>query len=100
MITIKEIEKIAKLVRLSFTENELSDFQVQLTNIMNMIDDLNEVDCSNVEPLTSVCSIKQRMRKDIPQTQDISEELFSNVSGSAAEFAKEIQCFIVPKVVE
>jgi aspartyl-tRNA(Asn)/glutamyl-tRNA(Gln) amidotransferase subunit C len=100
MITTEEIKKLAKLVKLSFTENELSSFQKQLTSIMDMIDELNEVDCTNVEPLTSVCNMTQRVRKDAINALDISEELFTNVPGESAEFAKEIKCFIVPKVVE
>lgn len=100
MITTEEIKRLAKLVKIGFSDDELSTFQKQLTSIMAMIDQLKEVDCSNVEPLTSVCNMSQRLRKDTVNTIDISEAIFANVPGESAEFAKEIKCFITPKVVE
>lgn len=100
MITNDEVKKIARLAKLKFSDLEISNLATQLTNIMNMIDDLNEVDCENVEPLTSVCDMNLIMRKDEVSVGNISDELFSNVPGKSAEFAKEIKCFIVPKVVE
>lgn len=100
MITTEEVKKLAKLIKINLAGNELSSFQSQLSKIMDMIDELNEVDCSDVEPLTSVCGMSQRVRKDEVNSPDLSEELFANVTGESAEFAKEIKCFIVPKVVE
>lgn len=100
MITIDAVNKIAKLARLRFDDTQIVNFSTQLTNIMDMINQLSEVDCSNVEPLTSVCNMAQRLRKDEVTEQDISDQLFSNVSGSSAELSKEIKCFIVPKVIE
>ncbi|MDR0329556.1 MAG: Asp-tRNA(Asn)/Glu-tRNA(Gln) amidotransferase subunit GatC [Rickettsia sp.] len=100
MITNEEVQKIAKLAMFNFTQKEISSFAHQLTEMMNMIDILNDVDCSNVEPLTSVCDMHQRMRKDQVLYGDISDELFANVPNDKAELAKEVKCFVVPKVVE
>lgn len=100
MITAHEVKKIASLAKLNFSDEKISNFTQQLTTIMNMIDSLNEVDCENVEPLTSVCDMYQRMRTDEVTSQDNSNELMANVGGKESEFAKEIKCFIVPKVVE
>lgn len=100
MITTDAVNKIAKLARLRFDDTQIVNFSTQLTNIMDMINQLSEVDCSDVEPLTSVCNMAQRLRKDEVTEKDISDQLFSNVSGSSAELANEIKCFIVPKVIE
>ena len=100
MITPTEVAKIAKLAKLHFSQDEITNFAKELTNIMDMIDVLNEVDCSNIEPLTSVCDMSQRMRKDEVTDNDISDELFSNLPEAKVKLAKEIKCFIVPKVVE
>jgi aspartyl-tRNA(Asn)/glutamyl-tRNA(Gln) amidotransferase subunit C len=99
-ITTEEVKRIAKLSKLKFTEDEIGNFAGQLTSIMKMINELNEVDCSGIQPLTSVCDMTQPMRKDIVTEQDNSEDIFSNAPGSSAAFAKEIKYFIVPKVVE
>lgn len=100
MITNEEVQKIAKLARFNFSQEELNNFSYQLTEMMNMIDIFNDVDCSNVEPLTSVCDMQQRMRKDQVLYGDISDELFANLPNDKAELAKEVKCFVVPKVVE
>lgn len=100
MTTIDEVRRIAKLSRLSFKDNELGDIATQLTNIMQMIDTLKEVDCSRVEPLTSVSGMQQRMRKDEVLSYDITDQLFVNISGNNKKLAEEVKCFIVPKVME
>ena len=100
MITNEEGQKISRRAKLKFNDSQISELATQLTNIMDMIDDLNEVDCNNVQPLASVCDTKLPLRKDEVTQNDISDELFSNVSGKSADLAKEIKCFIVPKVVE
>lgn len=100
MITTDKVKKIAKLAKLEFDNNEIANFQRQLSNILNMIDELKEVDCSGIVPLASVCNMTQRMREDKVSDSDISEELFANVTGKNAELAKEVKCFIVPKMVE
>jgi aspartyl-tRNA(Asn)/glutamyl-tRNA(Gln) amidotransferase subunit C len=100
IITTEEVERIAKLIKLKFTPEEVFHFANQLSGIMTMISELNEVDCTDVKPLTSVCEMTQPMRRDEIAIGDISEELFINTPGASAEFAREIKCFIVPKVVE
>ncbi len=100
MITISEVKKIATLARLSFNEEEYASLAQQLTDIMSMINVLNNVDCDGVEPLTSVLDQTQRLRKDEVTENDISEALFINAPGESGNFAREIKCFIVPKVIE
>ncbi|MGV2433038.1 MAG UNVERIFIED_CONTAM: aspartyl/glutamyl-tRNA amidotransferase subunit C [Rickettsiaceae bacterium] len=65
-----------------------------------MIDKLKDVNTDNVEPLTSVVDAKLSMREDKVTDGGIVEELFSNAPGNNSSMAKEIKCFIVPKVVE
>lgn len=100
MITDKEVQRIAKLAKFNFSQEELNGFVQQLTEMMNMIDILNDVGCSNIQPLTSVCDINQRMRKDQVLFGDLSDELFANLPSDKGELAKEVKCFVVPKVVE
>jgi aspartyl-tRNA(Asn)/glutamyl-tRNA(Gln) amidotransferase subunit C len=42
----------------------------------------------------------QRTREDEVNVGNISNQLFANVPAKNAEFAKEVKCFIVPKMVE
>jgi aspartyl-tRNA(Asn)/glutamyl-tRNA(Gln) amidotransferase subunit C len=100
MLTAQSIDKIAKLAKLNFTEEECGRFVSDLSDIMTMIDILKQVDCSTIDPLTSVCEMNQRMRVDLVTEPNLVDDLFSNVLGTTSSLAKEIKCFIVPKVIE
>lgn len=100
MITDTELQKLQKLAKLNFTEAESKTFTLKLRSVMDMIDELQKVDCSEVEPLRSVCDMDQRMRADEVKISDISDDLFKNIPGKGADFAKEVKCFVVPKVIE
>ena len=100
MISDIEQKKLQKLARLSFSEDEAKALVAKLGNILSMINQIHEVDCQNIEPLRSVCSMTQRMRPDNVDVPDLSEDLFKNVPGHQADLAREIKCFVVPKVVE
>ncbi|XVN40620.1 MAG: Asp-tRNA(Asn)/Glu-tRNA(Gln) amidotransferase subunit GatC [Rickettsia endosymbiont of Argas persicus] len=100
MITKEELKKIAKLARLKFEEDKVEEFSLKLSTIMDMIDVLNELNCKDIEPLTSVSNMSARMRSDEVTCKDLSNELFDNVQGSSKQLAKEVKYFITPKVVE
>ncbi|GAB4163823.1 MAG: Asp-tRNA(Asn)/Glu-tRNA(Gln) amidotransferase subunit GatC [Rickettsiaceae bacterium] len=100
MIGDKELEKLQKLAKLSLASEDSARFSAKLKGVIDMIDQLHEVKCDEVEPLRSVCEMSQRMVSDEVSVSDVSGDLFKNVPGNNADFAKEIKCFIVPKVVE
>lgn len=100
MITEEELKKLQKLAKLSFSKDELDNFAKKLNSVMAMIDSLVEINCENIEPLRSVSDMYQRTREDEVNVGNISNQLFANVPAKNAEFAKEVKCFIVPKMVE
>lgn len=100
MIQEKELQKLQKLARLNFTEKELHNFSHKLNSVLDMIDSLKNVDCSSVEPLRSLRDMDQRTREDEVKEPDISHDLFKNIPENGADFAKEIKCFVVPKVIK
>lgn len=100
MISLEDIRKTSKLSKLSFSEENLSDFAAEINKIIIMIDSLAEVDTDDVEPLRSVLDMKQRLDEDIVNLGDISQELFQNIPDQGKELANSVKCFVVPKVVE
>jgi aspartyl-tRNA(Asn)/glutamyl-tRNA(Gln) amidotransferase subunit C len=100
MITTEELKKLQKLAKLDFSDRELESFSRKLKNVVGMIDKLQEVDCDGVEPLRSVCDMHQRMREDKIEVSDLSEDLFKNIPKTGSDIAKEVKCFVVPKVIE
>lgn len=100
MINIDEVKKLSHLAKLKLDDKEVTELQTNLSSIMDMIDALKEVDTENVEPLTSVVDATNRVREDQVNDGDIQDDLFKNAPGKTADLAKEIKCFVVPKVVE
>jgi len=100
MIDLDVMKKLSKLSKINLPENEVDAFISKLQNVVNMIDTLKEVDTEGVEPLTSAVRANLYVREDNVTDGGIVEDLFSNVPGSSAGLAKEIKCYIVPKVVE
>ena len=49
-ITHADIEKVAQLAHLELAEEELKTFGSQIADIVNYVEQLNELDTSNVEP--------------------------------------------------
>lgn len=100
MITAEEVKKVAKLARIRMKEEDSGYFSQQIQQIMNMINVLEEVNCDNVAPLSSVNDSFAVMRSDTQETWNTLDDLFANVQGRKKELAKSIKCFTVPKVIE
>ena len=86
--------KIAKLTRLKLKDSEISEFSDQLSSILQWVEQLNEVDTDNIEPLNNVSMAKLPLRKDIKNNKNLSNEILSNAPEKLEDY------FIVPKVVE
>ena len=86
--------KIAKLSRIKIEDDEIDELSTQLSSIVNWVEQLNEVDTDNVEPLSNVSMTKLPLRKDIEDTEDNSKEVLSNAPDKLGNY------FAVPKVVE
>lgn len=100
MINNTDIEKLQKLAKLRYSKEQTDVLQNNLNNIVAMLDELQEIDCANVEPLRSVIDGYQRMVEDVVDNKLTTDELFQNVPEAEANLAKEVSCFLVPKVVE
>ncbi len=88
-----EVEHIADLARLTLTEEEITRYQEQLSDILNYAAKLQAVDTSSITPTTSVLPPKENtLRKDIPGDTLAVEKLFRNAPET------EEQQFKVPPV--
>ena len=87
--------KIASLAKLELTEQEIKEYSKDLTNILKWMEELKEVDVSNVQPVTSVTKNELYERKDIAYKNTVEQE---KILLNAPE--KEGEFFTVPKVIE
>ncbi len=86
--------KIAKLSRIKIKDDEIQELSSQLSSILDWVEQLNEVDTKNIEPLSNVSKAELPLRKDIEESSDNSEKILSNAPEKLENF------FAVPKVVE
>ncbi len=64
MISIKELEHIARLARLNFTEKELEKFSRDLNEILSFVQKLEKVDTRNVAETSQVTGLENISRPD------------------------------------
>lgn len=88
------VRKVAHLARIKTPEERLEPLAAELNGILAWIEQLNEVDVSGIEPMTSNVSQSLRLRDDVVTDGNRIEAVLSNAPRSADGF------FVVPKVVE
>ena len=92
MVTIKDVEHIAALAKLKFTEEEKIRLQGELNKILEYMDKLNELDLENVEPLENINDTENVFREDVAEKALTNEEALKNAPAAEQGFFK------VPKV--
>ncbi|RJP61418.1 MAG: Asp-tRNA(Asn)/Glu-tRNA(Gln) amidotransferase subunit GatC [Ignavibacteriales bacterium] len=92
-VTRKDVEHIAELARLNFTEKELNDFTPQFNEILNYMDKLNELNTDDVEPLSHPIEGYNVFRDDKVEKSISTEEALKNAPDADDQF------FRVPKVI-
>jgi len=92
MITIKDVEHVAKLARLELTEEEKELYTKQLGDVLKYVDQMNEVDTSNVKPMTQVIDFVNVMREDEVRYDVSKKDLMANAPEEENGFFK------VPKI--
>ena len=92
MITIQDVEHVAKLARLELTEDEKEKFSKQHGDVLMYVEQMNEVDTSNVEPLSHVVDFCNVMREDEIHYDCTKEQLMQNAPEEENGF------FRVPKI--
>jgi aspartyl-tRNA(Asn)/glutamyl-tRNA(Gln) amidotransferase subunit C len=88
------VRKAARLGRIAVPEADLEGWAKQLGGILKWIEQLQEVNTENVEPLQSIVDIKLHLRKDEVNDGGNPERVLSNAPETAENY------FVVPKVVE
>lgn len=96
-ITRDVLDKIAHLARLEINEQDVDKTMQDMTDIINWVEKLNEVDTTGVEPLTSMSHEVNVMREDsapVGESHLDHDQALRNAPETRGEF------FSVPKVLE
>ena len=92
-ITIQDVEHIAKLAKLEFTDAEKEKFTHQMNKILEYMEQLNKLDTGSVEPLSHVIELSNVFRADELKPGVSTEDALKNAP------EKNEQFFNVPKVI-
>ena len=93
-VDLETVKRVARLARIAVTDEDAQKMLGELNAILGFVEQLNEVDVSGVEPMTSVVHMEMKKRADIVNDGGKAEDITANAPLSEDGF------FMVPKVVE
>lgn len=94
VISDETIDYVGILSKLELSEQEKEQAKKDMGRMLDYIDKLNELDTSQIEPMSHVFPVHNVFREDVVTNEDLREEILAN-----APEQKEGQ-FEVPKTVE
>ena len=89
-----EIEKIAELARIHISGEQIGQVTQRITEILQMVDQLQAVDTRDIEPMANPLDATQRLRTD-EVTESDRREAFQAIAP-----AVEDGLYLVPKVID
>ena len=93
-VDIATVKRVARLARIAVTEEDAERMTGELNTILGFVEQLNEVDVSGVEPMTSVMPMAMKKRQDVVTDGGKADDIVANAPATEENF------FLVPKVVE
>ncbi len=63
-LTRDDVLKLARLARLSVTDDEIEKYRAELSEILKYVEQLQSVDVTGLKPTTQVTGLKNVMRED------------------------------------
>lgn len=93
-VDLDTVRRVAHLARIAVSDDEAKKMQGELNAILGFVEQLDEVDVSGVEPMTSVVQMDMKKRADVVSDGDCADDITANAPMSEDGY------FMVPKVVE
>jgi len=93
-VDLATVKRVAHLARIALSEEDAQRMCGELNVILNLGEQLDEVDVTGVEPMTSVIPMTLYMREDVVSDGNKVADIIANAPLSEENF------FLVPKVVE
>lgn len=89
-----DVKRIAQLARLEIADDALERYATELSSILDLVEQMNQVDSSEVEPLANPLDSVQRLRDD-EVTETDQRDKFQRIAPDVAD-----GLYRVPKVIE
>lgn len=92
-VTVKDVEYIARLAKLSFSDEEKQIFVQQFNQILSYVEKLNELETQDIKPTSNPLNLTNVMRDDTVKPGLEQDEALANAPRSKHGY------FSVPKVI-
>ncbi|MBN9034523.1 MAG: Asp-tRNA(Asn)/Glu-tRNA(Gln) amidotransferase subunit GatC [Rhizobiales bacterium] len=93
-VDLATVKRVARLARIAVDEEDAQRMVGELNAILGFVAQLDEVDVSGVEPMTSVIPMEMKKRQDVVTDGGKAADIVANAPATEENF------FLVPKVVE
>lgn len=93
-LSVEDVAKIAHLARLAVEPQQTEALGRELSNILDLVAQMDSVDTDSVTPMAHPLEMAQRLREDVVSEEDRRDSYQSNAP------AVENGLFLVPKVIE
>ena len=94
VISDETMEYVGILAKLELSDAEKEAAKKDMESMLDYIDKLNELDTSNVEPMSHVFPVQNVFREDVVTNGDESEKTLANAPG------EKDNMFVVPKTFD
>ena len=89
-----QVRKIAALAKLQIDDEQLATYQSNLSNILELVDQLSAADTNGVDPMAHPLDATQRLRAD-EVTEINRRDAFQAIAPNSQD-----GLYLVPKVIE
>lgn len=93
-VDLETVKRVARLSRLELGDADAERMVGDLNAILGFVEQLDEVDVTGVEPMTSVMPMEMKKREDVVTDGNRAADIVANAPVTDEGF------FLVPKVVE
>ncbi|OPJ64179.1 Asp-tRNA(Asn)/Glu-tRNA(Gln) amidotransferase subunit GatC [Clostridium oryzae] len=93
-VSKKDVEYVAELARLNFSEEEKEQFCGDLNSILTYVEKLNELNTDDVDIIVNPYYVENKYREDEVEASMPLEDVISNAPQNLEEYV------VVPKIIE
>jgi aspartyl-tRNA(Asn)/glutamyl-tRNA(Gln) amidotransferase subunit C len=93
-LTLDDVKRVAHLARIDISEARAADVLHDLVNIFKLIEQMQVIDVSGIEPMSHAQNVVLRLREDAVAESD-QRQLFQSVAPQV-----EAGLYLVPRVIE
>jgi aspartyl-tRNA(Asn)/glutamyl-tRNA(Gln) amidotransferase subunit C len=93
-LNLADVKRIAHLARIAVEEDEMPGYLQQLSNILSLVEEMQAVDTTGIEPMAHAQDVVLRLR------DDAATEIDRRSAYQAVAPQVEAGLYLVPKVIE